>query len=145
MGGTAAPVINPANASAEKVRETPGLSERRDTCDKGKACPNDSDILREGRRSGVGVPRQSARIWIGWNRYISFILAEGQTASPTIIPSLTYTNELYNLAVTCPHEIQLTLLVANTLGGQRGEYMCARVVLPLGESLVGRRLLCGIY
>jgi hypothetical protein len=108
MGGTAAPVINPANASAEKVRETTGLSERRDTYDKGKACPNDSAILREGRRSGVEVSRQSARNWIGWNRYISFMLTEGQSASPTIIPSLMRANKRLDLPVTCPHEIQAT-------------------------------------
>jgi hypothetical protein len=101
-------VINPANARAEKVRETPGGSERRDKYDKGKACPNDSAILREGRRSGVVKPSQSARIWIGWNRYISFMLTEGQSASPTIIPSLMRANKRLDLPVTCPHEIQAT-------------------------------------
>ncbi len=46
--------------------------------------------------------------------------------SPTIIPSLMGTNERYDLPVTCPHEIQVTCLAANTLGGQRAVSICVQ-------------------
>jgi hypothetical protein len=99
-------VINPAHASAERVRETTGLRERWVTLDKGKACPNDSAIPKEGRRLVVVVPRHSARIWVGWNRSMSFMLTEGLSAFPTIIPSLMRANKRLDLPVKCPHEIQ---------------------------------------
>jgi hypothetical protein len=75
MGGNAAPVINPANASAMKVRKTPGPSERRDTYHRRKAYPIHSAIPRADKRTRVHVLRRLARV--GCNRYISFTFIEG--------------------------------------------------------------------
>lgn len=54
----------------------------------------------------VTIRRMSDRA--GCNLYISFIFTEGQSASPTIIPSLRGANERYELAVTCPDEVRVT-------------------------------------
>jgi len=88
------------------IMETEGLRERQDTYQKGKAYPIDQVIPRRGKRSRVKMPRRPTSV--GCNRNTSFNFTEGLPVPPTIILSPMGVKERYELAVTCPHEIQIT-------------------------------------
>jgi hypothetical protein len=106
MSVSEASVINPVHASATKVRETAGLSEKQDTYPRGKAYPVHSSIPRGVSRRRIKMPRRPARV--DCNRYISFNFTEGRPAPLIINLSLVGVNERYDLAVTCAHEIRVS-------------------------------------
>jgi hypothetical protein len=60
MGENAAPVINPVRASATKVREIAGLSEKLDTYRR-QSIPDPLSDPEGGRRARVKILRRSAR------------------------------------------------------------------------------------
>src|SRR5262245_33840308 len=83
------------------------------------------------------MPRRPTSV--GCNRNTSFNFTEGLPVPPTIILSPMGVKERYELAVTSPHEIQITWSAGQQPPWtKRGEYTCAIAVFPLGGSLVGR-------
>jgi hypothetical protein len=104
--GIAASMINPVRGSVTTLRVVAGLSGRRDRYQRGRTYSITLVIQGGNKRSRVTISRRPIKV--GCIQYTSFDFTEGGSAFSTIIPSLTDTNELYNLAVTCPHEIQLT-------------------------------------